>query len=103
MLDFSYSILSDSFATPWTIAHQAPLSMGFPGKERILEWVAISFSGDLPDPGIEPESALQAGSLPLSHWGRPLCWILTDSLGQSAHFQGFLEYLCLVETTNKAC
>ena len=28
---------------PWTVAHQAPLSMGFP-KARILEWVAISFS-----------------------------------------------------------
>ena len=30
------------FATSWTVARQAPLSMGFPGK--ILEWVAISFS-----------------------------------------------------------
>ena len=74
------------------------------GKERILEWVAIPSLGDLPNPGIKPESpALQAGSLPLSHWRSPLCWILTDSLGQSAHFQGFLEYLCVVETMNKAC
>ena len=33
-------------------------------QARILEWVAISFSGDLPDPGIEPSSpALQADSL----------------------------------------
>ena len=31
------------FATPWIVAHQAPLSMGFL-QERILEWVAISFS-----------------------------------------------------------
>ena len=32
------------FVTPWTVAHQAPLAMGFPRQERILEWVAITFS-----------------------------------------------------------
>ena len=33
-------------------------------QARILEWVAISFSSDIPDPGIEPRSpALQADSL----------------------------------------
>ena len=32
------------FVTPWTAAHQAPLSMGFWIFPRILEWVAISFS-----------------------------------------------------------
>ena len=37
------------FATPWTIAHQAPLSMGF-SRARILEWVAISFSRGGPQP-----------------------------------------------------
>ena len=45
-------------------------------QARILEWVAISFSRDLPDPGIEPESPeapiLQADSLLLSHQGSPL-------------------------------
>ena len=35
--------MSDSFATPWTVPHQAPLSMRFP-QARILEWVAISLS-----------------------------------------------------------
>ena len=35
--------MSDSFATPWTVAFQAPLHRGFPSK-KILEWVAISFS-----------------------------------------------------------
>ena len=40
---------------------------------RILEWVAFSSPGDLPDPGIKPMSpALQADSLPLSHQGRLL-------------------------------
>ena len=49
------------------MAHQAPLSMGFPKQEY---WNELSFPspGDLPNPGIEPESplstALQADSLP---------------------------------------
>ena len=50
--------------TPWSVAHQAPLSMGML-QARILEWAAFCFPGDLPDPGIKPGSpALQADSLP---------------------------------------
>ena len=67
----SDSVVSDSFGTLWTAARQAPLSMGFPGQEF---WNGLPFSpqGDLPDPGIEPVSpALQADSLPLSHWRSP--------------------------------
>ena len=59
------------FATPWTVAHQAPLSMGFSRQES---WSGLPCPppGDLPDPGIEPESpALQVDSLPLSHQGSP--------------------------------
>ena len=43
------------FGTPWTIARQAPLSMGFPRQEY---WTGLPFPppGDLPDPGIEPVS-----------------------------------------------
>ena len=55
--------MSDSLATPWTMACQAPLSMGFPRQDY---WNELPFCSpeDLPDPGIEPESpALQAGSL----------------------------------------
>ena len=41
-------------------------------QARVLEWVAISFSRDLPNPGIKPWSpALQAESLPLSHQWSP--------------------------------
>ena len=29
MLLFNHSVVSDPFVTPWTVAHQAPLSMGF--------------------------------------------------------------------------
>ena len=52
------------FATPWTVAHQVPLSMEFSREEY---WSGLPFpsSGDLPDPGIEPGSpALQAEALP---------------------------------------
>ena len=42
-------------ATLWTIAHQAPPSMGFSRQEY---WSGLPFPapGDLPNPGIEPES-----------------------------------------------
>ena len=53
-----------TLAIPWTVAHQAPLSMGFSRQEH---WSGLQFPspGDLPDPGIEPRSpALQADSLP---------------------------------------
>ena len=42
-------------------------------QARILEWVAISFSGDLPDSGIEPRSpTLQADALTSAPPGKPL-------------------------------
>jgi len=42
-------------------------------QARILEWVVISFSGDLPNPGFKLVSPdWQADSLPLSHLGSPL-------------------------------
>ena len=41
-------------------------------QARILEWVAFPFSGDFPNPGIEPRSpTLQADSLPAELWGKP--------------------------------
>ena len=42
--------MSDSLAIPWTVAHQARLSMGF-SQARMLEWVAISFSRGSSLPG----------------------------------------------------
>ena len=52
-----------TLATAWTVAYQAPLSMGFSRQEY---WSELPFSspGDLPYPGIEPRfPALQADSL----------------------------------------
>ena len=52
--------MSNSFAAPWTVAHQVALSMGFPRQEY---WSGLPFpsTGDLPDPGIEPASPALAG------------------------------------------
>ena len=59
------------FVTLWTIAKQAPLSMGFSRQEYWSE-LPCPPPGDLPETGIEPTSlALQADSLPLSHQGSP--------------------------------
>ena len=54
----SCPILSHSFASPWTISHQAPPSMGFPRQEY---WCGLPFPspGDLPELGI----GIEAGSL----------------------------------------
>ena len=43
------------FATPWTVAHQAPLSMGF-SRQEYWSGLPCSPPGNLPDPGIEPVS-----------------------------------------------
>ena len=58
------------FVTPRTVAHQAPLSMGFSRQEY---WSGLPYSpGVLPYPGIKPTSpALAADSLPLSLQGSP--------------------------------
>ena len=52
--------MSSSFVTPWIVAYQVPLSMGFPRQEY---WSGLPFPspGELPDPGIEPESRALAG------------------------------------------
>ena len=60
-----------TLATSWTIAHQVPLSMGFPRQEY---WNVSPFPspGDLPDPGIELGSpTLQADSSPTELQRKP--------------------------------
>ena len=59
------------FATPWTVACQAPLSMGFSTQEY---WSGLPFPSpeDLPNPGIKPGSpALQADALSSEPPGKP--------------------------------
>ena len=73
LLLFSRSVVSNSFATPWTVAHQAPLSTGFPRQEY---WNGLPFPSpeDRPDLGIELKwirSTWQVDSLLLRHLGSP--------------------------------
>ena len=52
------------FATPWTVAYEAPLSMGF-SRQEYCSGLPFPSPGDLPDPGIEPMSpSFQADALP---------------------------------------
>ena len=68
------SVMSNSFATLWTIARQVPLSMGSP-KQDDCNKLPCPPPGDLSDPGTKSASpvaiALQADSLPLSYQGSP--------------------------------
>ena len=63
--------VTQSCPTPWTAAHQAPLSGGLPRQEA---WSRLLFPApeDLPDPGTEPRApALQADSLSSEPPGKP--------------------------------
>ena len=59
------------FATPWTVAQQTPLSIGF-SRQGYWSWLPFPSPGDLPDPGIKPGSpALQADSVLSESPGKP--------------------------------
>ena len=68
LLLFSHQDVSDCSATPWTVGHQGPLSMGF---SRQGYWSKLPFPspGDLPNPGTELVSPVLPDSWPLSHLG----------------------------------
>ena len=59
---------SDSVMTPQTIAHEAPLSIGF-HRQECWNGLPFPFPGDLPDPGIKLVSSALTDSLPLGHQG----------------------------------
>ena len=62
LLLFSHWVMSNSSATPWTVARQDPLSVGFPRQEY---WCGLPFltPRDLSNPFQK-----------LTHWKRPWCW-----------------------------
>ena len=67
------------FATLWTVAHQAPLFVGF-SRQEYWSGLPCPPPGDLPDSGIKPTSLTssdwQAGSLPLAPPGKPSLLLL---------------------------
>ena len=74
--------------TPWNVAHQGPVSMGFPQQEY---WGGLPFPypEDLPDPGIEPTStAWQVDTLPLGHQGAQE-WYPNEKVSQSLVLTSF--------------
>ena len=78
-----YSLVTKSYpilATPWTVAHQAPLCMEFLRQEY---WNGLPFPspGDLPRPGIELTSPVLAGG-----------FFTTELQGKSWHGAAFTKY-----------
>ena len=73
LLLFSHQVVSNS-ETLRTVAHQAPLSMGFP-RQEYCSGLPFTSPGDLPDPGIKPATpvspVLAGGYFTLSHQGSP--------------------------------
>ena len=70
---FSHSVLCNSFTAPWTVACQAPLSMGIPSQES---WSGLSFpsSGYRPEPGIKPAfPKLEGGFFTAETPGKSIC------------------------------
>ena len=73
---FSVCLVLSNSEILWTVAHQAPLSMGFPRHEY---WSGLPFppSGNLPDPGIEPASPVSPASasefFTTELSGKPIC------------------------------
>ena len=74
---------------PWTVASQAPLSMGF-SRPEYWSGLPFTFPGDLPNPGIELRSpVLQADSLPSEPPGTPLnIWDECSSEGSCGSTRG---------------
>ena len=90
------------FAAPWTVAHQAPVSMGFPRQE---DWSGLPFPspGDLPNPGIKPTSPVLAGEFfTTESAGKPCCYYPTQkypcALLEWFHFIWFyvLKSVCIL-------
>ena len=73
--------------TPWVVAHQAPLSVGFPGQEY---WSELPFPspGDLPNPGIEPSSPALAGRFFTTELpGKPIIIVAIINIPLQSHIE----------------
>ena len=78
------------FVTPWTVAYQVPLAMGC-SRQEYWSGLPSPSPGDLPDPGIEPESPmLQVNSLLSKPSGKPLNY--WDSLLNNFYVASFVIF-----------
>ena len=86
------------FATPWTVAYQAPLSVGF-SRQEYWSGLPLPSPWNLPDPGIEPRSlTLQADSLPSKPPGKP--YIMSNLKGYFIQHRQYSQYF--IVTINRA-
>ena len=75
------------FATPWTVAHQAPLSIGF-SRQEYWNGLPCPPPGDLPNLGIEPVSPTGRFCTTIAAWEAPIiCQAVTNGTP--------LQYSCL--------
>ena len=84
------------FATPWTVACQPPLSMGF-SRQEYWGGLPFPFPQELPDSGIKPVSpAWQADSLPLTHLRNQWGWgkLKPDPSPKGLQFLQFSSHSC---------
>ena len=85
MCDQSLSLVC-LFATLWSLAHQAPLSMGF-SRQDYWSGLPFPYPGDLPDPGTEPMSLAVAGA-----------FFTTEPPGKSCQKNRGREYFTLIHS-----
>ena len=88
-----------SFATPWTVVYQAPLSMGF-SRQEYQSKLPFPSPGDLPDPGIKPESPELANALSLNHQGSPC---VRNSLSLNINPKKVIRSVCYLSAMNFKC
>ena len=95
--------MSDSVVTLWTVACQAPLSMGSPGKNTGVG-CRFLLQGNLPDPGIEPRSPALAGGFftiwatrEAPRWQQTTLNVLGAAPGYRPFPQGLQNHSCLGE------
>ena len=96
---FSHEVMSDSFVIPWTVARQAPLSMGFARQEY---WSSLPFPspGDLPDPEIEPTSPALAERFFTTEPPEKPHEDFTSEETEAQKDEFFLQYSCLENSMN---
>ena len=87
------------FMTPWTVAHQTPLSMGF-SRQEYRSGLPFSTSRDLPDPALSPHLCiftLAGGFFTIESPGKPRsCGIGSKTVrGHQNYLEGLLKHSCL--------
>ena len=91
------------FVTPWTTAHQAPLSMEFPRQEYRSK-LPFPSPGNHPNPGIELASpALQTDSLMLRQWGSPCHSLLVSNCNSLLFLNKLILLVKKKKDTNAHC